>query len=135
MACGNQRSDQNLVTHRLESGVHLRYTLVQPWRELQLGMLHDQMDIFMDRGRERFSPGVTHYDVIVIGGRMIISGRKLVETIWFVLLRGIERYDPYPNYFLERSGHRLVEKATHLLEVLKGGSRAPLAGGGVHLEV
>src|SRR5580704_2078852 len=98
-------------------------------------MLHDQMDIFMNRGRKRLRASVTHNDVIMIGGRMVISGRKLIEAIRLVLLQGIERYNPYPNRFLKRVWHRLGKEAPHLLEVLKSGSRAPLAGGGVHVEV
>src|SRR5271169_2202850 len=93
------------------------------------------MDIFMTCDRKRLLAGVSHDDVIVIGGRMVVSGRPLFNPVWLELLARIKRYDSHARRLVELMRHDLSEKTAYLLKITDGIARGAFAGSGVDFKV
>ena len=110
-------SDDDVVTYRLQRGENFSKAFIQPWREIQAGVLYEEVKILVSDDRKDIAVSAAENNEVAPSHLGVISGRKLIRPVRNVLLRGAENNDADG---VEPDGGntcRLFEKASNLLEM------------------
>ena len=98
-------------------------------------MLHQQVDIFVDRHRKGVGDIGTHHNIVAIWHLLVIGCSELDRPVVRELLVGPKEDQPHRRSLGRLLVRPLQEKAAHLFELPQGIARGARAGVTVHLEL
>ena len=123
------------ILAHLHAGIDLSQPLVQPLRQPQAGVAHQQVHVFMGRDAGALAVEVAHEDVLLPPGVEIVGQNAGAHLVRLIVAGIVERDHRDRCLRVDRERVRLDKELPRLLEDLERAARIPLGSDGQKHEI